>query len=244
MDWDEHMRKVEESRVASRVAFVERARALRRLAYPETPDDASCVSLACAMHVLAFDEGRLLALQGGSAIWTRDPSRDDDDPMKGFGYILEDADPDTVRRVMERLDQGLLPELHAWVVDPEEKVLIDGTTGSQPAQCRNLLGLPWLAPAPPDFLWTPFEDIGPKTGSYLASPFGTYLVLGSFMEDGIDRFMEAEPGFRRFEDRLRVMTFACVKRTWEMIVTVAEGGLPEGLYAAGGGRPMRPIRGA
>ena len=50
--------------------------------------------------------------------------------------------------------QASLPEMHVWLACPESGEVIDFTTGTLPQACLSTIGEPWLAPTPPEYLWT------------------------------------------------------------------------------------------
>jgi hypothetical protein len=47
-----------------------------------------------------------------------------------------------------------LPEMHVWLGCPDTGEIIDFTTGLWPAACAATLGQEWLAPPPPEYVWT------------------------------------------------------------------------------------------
>lgn len=117
-----------------------------------------CLAAAVAVIIVAGKYGRRLALQAGSAYWTRmTPEQDDGVSPTHFGYEWEDT-PET--RACIRA--GMLPEIHVWAGDPARQEIVDPTSGEFPAQCRVLLGEDWLAPRPPDALWVPVAQIPPN----------------------------------------------------------------------------------
>jgi hypothetical protein len=47
-----------------------------------------------------------------------------------------------------------LPEMHVWLGCPRSGEVIDFTVGLWPAACLATIGAQWLAPPPPEYLWT------------------------------------------------------------------------------------------
>jgi hypothetical protein len=97
-------------------------------------------------------------LQAGGCSWPfRSPKWIDDGVSSThFSYLWNP------REAMTRWAQGLHPELHVWAATPDGKgggMLIDFTTKFQPAQCQRILGLPWEAPKPPEYLWCGLDGV-------------------------------------------------------------------------------------
>jgi hypothetical protein len=102
-------------------------------------------------------------IQAGSAQWPRVPP-DLDDGVSPTHFAYEwDADSDFAalhRRgvvpVVERADGHTapsLPDMHVWLGCPDTEEIIDFSAGLWPAVCEATLGLPWLVPHPPEYLW-------------------------------------------------------------------------------------------
>lgn len=117
-------------------------------------------------------------IQAGSAQWPRvSPELDDGVSPTHFAYEWDsDSEIASLVRsgvfpVVERADGHVavsLPELHVWLGCPDTGEIIDFTTGLWPLACRATLGQEWLAPMPPEYLWT-FGARLPEGVRYVAS---------------------------------------------------------------------------
>ncbi len=116
-------------------------------------------------------------IQAGSARWPRvPPELDDGVSATHFAYEWH-PDSDVARLVRAGIipvvrranghTAASLPELHVWLGCPETGEIIDFTTGLWPSACRATLGEQWLAPPPPEYLWT-FGSRLPSGVSYIA----------------------------------------------------------------------------
>ncbi|QJW94622.1 hypothetical protein FTUN_2144 [Frigoriglobus tundricola] len=72
--------------------------------------------------------------------------------------------------------QASLPEMHVWLACPESTEVIDFTTGLWPEACREATGEEWLAPHPPDYLWT-FGSRLPQSVRYVPDRTAIDLVI-------------------------------------------------------------------
>lgn len=130
--------------------IVAEARALFRKEFPEIKEQAGCLYLSMCVIRVAHKYGIRLALQAGTCSWRRVPEELDDGVMgTHFSYVWE---PDSMATRIAILENRL-PELHVWAGDPATQELIDLTSGSFPAQCKELAGEEWLTPTPPDYIW-------------------------------------------------------------------------------------------
>lgn len=139
-----------------RRALVREARSFVARHWPEIEPQGACLFTAGALIICAARnphfKGRRLILQAGTCSWPRlTPEQDDGLPTtpSHFTYQWEGL----TARTMNRLAQGLLPEMHCWVGDPQRQELIDPLSGQFPAQCRALIGRDWPGIQPPDFFW-------------------------------------------------------------------------------------------
>ena len=89
-------------------------------------------------------------LQAGSATW-RYRARELDDGVASthFGYEWIPGDPGH----RERIEAGLMPEMHVWAATVDPPAIVDYTTGLWPEQARRLGGHVWNAAKPPPFVW-------------------------------------------------------------------------------------------
>lgn len=112
--------------------------------------------------IRAFAGAPRTIIQAGSAQWPRLAIDDGVSPTH-FSYEWNADDPTTrlftagLTPLVRRTDghmQASLPEMHVWLACPESTELIDFTTGLWPEACRETIGEQWLAPLPPEYLWT------------------------------------------------------------------------------------------
>lgn len=95
-------------------------------------------------------------IQAGSAFWPRMLHDDSTSPLY-FGYQWEPNSLITLMRIVD----GIFPEMHVWVALPKRNEIIDVTTCYLTAQCKELTGLSWDAPEPPNYLWTDVDLLPP-----------------------------------------------------------------------------------
>jgi hypothetical protein len=123
-----------------------------------SPERASGACLYFTYFLLM--EGRLrgveLVPQAGSVFWRRMTQEQDDgvSPLF-FGY---EWSPETVLSKIA-VAHGALPEIHIWAACVQTQEIVDIQTGLLPLACKRVLGVEWLAPPPPDFLWTPVTEL-------------------------------------------------------------------------------------
>jgi hypothetical protein len=113
---------------------------------PKEAHPFSCLYWARSTGDILYEEGVRFCFQAGSASWWREK---DNGRMNSthFSYMW---DEDTVPEIF--LAARMLPEMHCWVGLPEEQEIIDITTESLPAVCKQITGLGWdpeLRPAGP-----------------------------------------------------------------------------------------------
>lgn len=152
------------------------ARQIAQRSFPGVNLHAGCLMLAWAAIAASRRAGLSnWKLYAGSATWPcQDPAHDDGINPSHFGYCWDLSDPVSALRLV----QGLMPEMHVWAgfglspvqhdkdgayIGPE--TIVDLTTRSWPVQCRRILGRPWQAPMPPDYLWARYDQL-PEGVSY------------------------------------------------------------------------------
>jgi hypothetical protein len=154
-----------------------------------------CLEIAWQGHHLikSLPAAPRTIIQAGSASWPRvPPELDDGQGPTHFSYEW-DKDSDAARLlrlglalVVRRAD-GLvacsLPEVHVWLACPETQELIDFSAGLLPAACKAAIGLEWLAPAPPDYLWAACTAL-PDGVSYRPSREAIDCVLAILRQQG------------------------------------------------------------
>ena len=163
-----------------RAAIVACARGMVAATVGTSP--GGCVYLACAVALAARPYGRRLLPQAGSCTWRR--TLDGDPEMRAFGYEWTSIYSPALAAA------GVLPEMHAWCVDPERRELVDVAAGEFPAMCRRTLGLSWTAPLPPDALWCSWDAL-PDGASYRATQQATEFAVDLMMEGGIAERLRA-----------------------------------------------------
>jgi hypothetical protein len=88
-------------------------------------------------------------IQAGSISWPMIAKEEDDGVCSThFSYMWEGFTPHNVNRLACRL----LPEMHVWVALPDERQVVDFSTGELPEQAKRA-GFVWTGPKPPDYLW-------------------------------------------------------------------------------------------
>jgi hypothetical protein len=63
------------------------------------------------------------------------------------------------RAAMEAVENDRMPEMHCWVTIPETQEVVDLTTCYLKDQCKELTGLDWKAPDPPDYVWHHIDSL-------------------------------------------------------------------------------------
>ena len=128
-------------------------------------DDIKTDCLVWAMcGIVALRTMRVpVVLQAGTMQWRIVPEDKDDGEMAThFGYQWDPGSP------MSELSMrfGNLPEIHCWLGIVQSQEVIDFSTGSLKWHAEGL-GLRWLAPDPPEFLWCGVEDLPRFGASYI-----------------------------------------------------------------------------
>ena len=114
------------------------------------PPAHSCLYWAAAIIGEAGLNGVRLSLQAGSASFLMVPPHlDDGNIPTHFSYQWDDKNS-VVRQYQ---DKNLLPEMHVWAADVENKEIVDLTTCFLPELCIKA-GFRWHCKEPPDFLWS------------------------------------------------------------------------------------------
>ena len=141
---------------------------------------AMATLIAAERNRLREDFGWDFQLQGGTASFVRLADEDDDgheDTHNAFSYVFEDSQ---VTRTAIR--EGRLPEMHVWVACAVN-VIVDVTTGFQPAQCLARGKMPWTAPKPPPFVMFGVDD--PPSGLFYAPSRPGTILAHAFAEDAM-----------------------------------------------------------
>lgn len=131
----------------------------------DQPDlTAQCLEFAWHGYqiIKAYAGAPRTIIQAGSASWPRLAVDDGVSPTH-FSYEWN-ADAPVTRMFLSGLIplvprndghmSASLPEMHVWLAVPESEEIIDFTTGLWPAACLSTIGHEWLAPRPPEYLWT------------------------------------------------------------------------------------------
>jgi len=137
---------------ADKNEIVTAARTKMRERFPDLPKRGGCLYSSYFMW-MELDRVGIQALpQAGSMCWPRIVIGSDDDDGEchtHFSYFWEDRN---TRSIVSMLN-GNLPELHVWMGIPETGEVVDIETCNFSQTCRDL-GMDWLSPEPPDYLWT------------------------------------------------------------------------------------------
>lgn len=152
--------------------IAECVRTLYKARYAHIEESAGCVMWAEATRrVLKEQLGIQAFVQAGTANWPLIPDELDDGVCcTHFGYVFE------APVAYYRFAQGLLPEMHAWVVLPEHEEIIDLTTGFQPMQCKRMIGKEFHPSVrPPPYLWCKWDAL-PHGWRYKADPVATMMA--------------------------------------------------------------------
>lgn len=121
--------------------------------------EGTCLYFAHEVACRLYRDGHRPIIQAGSASWRIVPEKlDDGKGITHFSYIWSPHEPQSIFSMM----QGGLPEMHVWVglIEKGRHTIIDATTGYLPKRVEQL-GLKWLSPMPPRYLWG-----RPFTGSF------------------------------------------------------------------------------
>ncbi len=110
-------------------------------------------------------------IQAGTTEWPC-VKHDDGVSITHFGYVYE-ADSN-MTRVM--LASDLMPEMHVWAAIPSRNEIIDLTTRYLVDQAKHRANITWSAPAPPDFIWSPADELPPGV-IYRPDPSATLWAL-------------------------------------------------------------------
>jgi hypothetical protein len=118
-------------------------------------------------EITALPGAPRVCVQAGTAFWPRVPLELDDGVSSlNFGYQFEPDHPLTLLAqggvLLASRHGAALPEMHVWLGLPDSQELIDFSTGLWPQQCLALLGQPWLAPPPPEYLWCKARELPPR----------------------------------------------------------------------------------
>lgn len=143
-----------------------------------------CVYLSllgvAALHKMGLGSAFVV---GGTCHWPRlRPDQDDGKPTTctHFGFKWEENSlADSLRKL--QCEAGMLPEVHAWIVIPENQEIVDFSTGDFPALCRKMIGKDWPGDLPPKFFWTGIEEALKPETPYIYAPISdaTKFVISS-----------------------------------------------------------------
>lgn len=138
-----------------KLCVVTEIRELLAMHHPNLDPAKGCVYHATATVFTLQKHGVRAVFQAGTAMWPRiKPEEDDGVSSTHFSYVWE---PDSATTAL-RLQNNLLPEMHAWAAIPDTQEIVDVTTKYLPRQCEERACLAWTAPQPPDFLWASADE--------------------------------------------------------------------------------------
>lgn len=116
----------------------------------------SCILVSALTFDLLNQLGIKAFVQAGTSCWPR-VDHDDGVSPTHMSYVWELSN-DT----FTRLQSNILPEVHAWVVVPDDRVIIDLTTLFWPKQCEITINTNWPGKLPPKYLWCSYDQIPPN----------------------------------------------------------------------------------
>jgi hypothetical protein len=160
----------------------------------------SCGCLYWAGHLVERlrAEGVRAIIQGGTAMW----------PMRGASWADDGVSPThfsyewDIEQARSRLIQKLPVEIHIWAAIPATSTIIDLSTKYAPEQCERILGQPWTAPRPPDYLWTEGGGL-PQGMRYYADLLGCKYAAGLWdmhLDDGFKLSPRVMDGMKKLRD--------------------------------------------
>ena len=117
--------------------------------------EGSCIFAAGLASKIITNLGSRCIIQAGTACWPRIYAYQDDGVSSThFSYVWEHS-----MTTMNRIKQGLLPEMHAWCAIPETNEIIDMTTCFAAVQCKKTIGAEWPGPVLPPYIWATPEKL-------------------------------------------------------------------------------------
>ena len=134
--------------------IIERARELFNKNYKNKK--GTCLGWALCGYVAAKEFGKNFSILAGSSQWKFVPDNlDDGISANYFGYVFE---PNSIVSRMN-VASGGMPEFHAWLVDSENKQLIDFASYQFPSQAKSIAGYNWHSSlVPPKYYWVSFDE--------------------------------------------------------------------------------------
>lgn len=138
----------------------------------------SCMYWANCGGTILRTMGLRVLPQAGSMQWPILPKHlDDGKKDTHFTYLWSPNDPASKFAVA----MGQLPEIHVWLGLPDENMIVDFSTKFFPQQAEEY-GLKWQTPLPPDFLWTPADQL-PERVHYVPDMDAIAFVLCKVWRD-------------------------------------------------------------
>jgi hypothetical protein len=119
---------------------------------PDLKFERSCFYQAVftSQHLKTLNLGRVLIAAGSMSYPRIDMSKDDGIMATHYSYVFEPYSLDTIASI----ENNMMPEMHVWVTLPDQGEIVDITTCYLKELCENHAGIKWLAPDPPDFIWS------------------------------------------------------------------------------------------
>jgi hypothetical protein len=122
--------------------------------HPDVEPHRACIYLTrIGLEVIRQHTSHRAVVQAGTMQWEVVPRHLDDGVMGT--HLAFKWSPREFNSVMN-MAAGGIPEMHVWIALPERNEIVDFSTGTFPAFAQTL-GVKWLSPPPPDFLW---QDVG------------------------------------------------------------------------------------
>lgn len=135
-------------------------REVARILPDAVPLECSCLYHAVAGMSVLRSHGMKPVLQAGTMSWPV-MTKAQDDGTRDTHFSWE-FNPDCIRGNQP-------PEMHVWLVlrNGSDPVFIDTTTCYLPVATKAL-GMDWMGPKPPEFLWSPLSELK----KYLKTTYG------------------------------------------------------------------------
>jgi len=112
-------------------------------------------------------------LQAGTMQWEIVPKQLDDG-VRGTHFAFKWS-PTDFNSILAMASGGI-PEMHVWIALPDTNEIVDFSTGTFPAFVSTL-GMEWLAPKPPDFLWQDVSQAAAEGHFYEPNEVATRYAL-------------------------------------------------------------------
>ncbi len=124
-------------------------RQVRSYVGPAVPLYSACAFFAYFTVLELAKRGVRGIVQAGTHSWPIVPEHLDDGQRTT--HLSYEWEPDSLETTVAT-GAGALPEMHCWAAIPATQEIIDLTTSYLPDRAKASR-IPWLTPAPPEFVW-------------------------------------------------------------------------------------------